>query len=152
MKVVLSAAGLDEGGAGQRWCVEHLHAGDEVIAVLGVNPVGEFVLGLPPFDALDAAQELLADVEHQYCRPLDAAGISCQARVLPCQQGRAVIDVARAEHADLVVIGKRPHSRLSDTLLEGTATQVVHRPPCAVVIVPTEEVDSYPVAAPTGGT
>jgi hypothetical protein len=138
MKVVLSVAGLDEGTAGQRWCLEHLARGDTVIAVLGVNPLADFVLSIPPLDALDGENELLADVTRHYCVPLNAAGIACEPRLLPYQQGRAVMDVARAEHADLIVAGKRPHGRLGDIFLEGTATQVVHHPPCPVVVVPTD--------------
>jgi hypothetical protein len=138
MKVVLSVAGLDEAAAGRRWCLEHLTRGDQVIAVLGVNPVGEFVLGIPPFDVLDGENELLADVTRHYCVPLNAAGIACEPRLLPYQQGRAVMDVARSEHADLIVAGKRPHGRLGDTFLEGTASQVVHHPPCPVLVVPTD--------------
>jgi hypothetical protein len=89
-----------EAAAGLRWCLKHLTSG-EVIAALGVNPVGEFVLGIPPFDALDGENGHLFDVTRHYCVPLNAAGIACEPRLLPYQQGRAVMDVARAGHADL---------------------------------------------------
>jgi nucleotide-binding universal stress UspA family protein len=48
-----------------------------------------------------------------------------------------VVDVATAEGADLIVIAKRPHSRLGDAVWGEAANQVVHHPPCPVVVVPT---------------
>jgi nucleotide-binding universal stress UspA family protein len=137
MKVVLSADGTEEGAAARQWCASHLDAATSVIAVVGINQIGEFVLGLPPFDVVNCEPALDAQLQRDYCRGLSEAGLACEARIADHSQARAVVEVAAAEHADLIVIGKRPHGRLADAMLGETASHIVHRPPCPVVVVPT---------------
>jgi nucleotide-binding universal stress UspA family protein len=137
MKVVLSADALDKGRCSRKWCIEHLGARDTVFAVVGVPPLSGFVLGVPPIDPLDTEHEVLIQTDGEYCQPIRAAGIACEPRVVPRGQARAVVDVAIDESADLIVIGKRPRSRLGDALWDGAAHQILHQPPCPVVVVPT---------------
>jgi len=137
MKVVLSADGTQEGERALEWCIEHLGPGDEVIAVLGMNPVGEFVLSVPPFDTLGSEQQFSQQMNADYGERLHDRGITAQVRVLPHSQERAVIDAAASEHADLIVVGKRPHGAFGDAMRNELAPHLVHRPPCAVVVVPT---------------
>ena len=136
MRVVLSAESGQVGNAALDWCAAHLGPTDSVIAVVGVSNVGELVLGVPPFDGLVSERELLAVVEHDFCRHLTRVGVPCAARFVRETQGRAVAEVAAEEEADLIVTGKRPHSWIADALLGPVATRVVHHPPCAVMVVP----------------
>ncbi|HTN78073.1 MAG TPA: universal stress protein [Acidimicrobiales bacterium] len=136
MKVVLSAENGQQGHAARAWCTEHLGPGDSVVAVVGLSNIGEIVLGVPPFDGLATEGELIAEVEHDFCRQLRTFGVTCQTRFVHKAQARAVAEVASEEDADLIVIGKRPHSRIADAVIGPVATHVVHRPPCPVVVVP----------------
>ena len=136
MKVVLSAETGPAGDAAREWCITHLGPADEVIAVIGLSNVNELVLGIPPFDGLVTEGELLAVVEHDFCRRFQKAGIRCVARFRRETQARAIADAAADEGADLIVIGKRPHSWLADAVLGPVAVHVVHHPPCPVVVVP----------------
>jgi hypothetical protein len=136
MKVVLSAETGPAGDAAREWCIANLGPADEVIAIVGLSNVNELVLGIPPFDGMATEGELLAVVEHDFCRRLQKAGIRCTARFRRETQARAVADAATDESADLIVIGKRPHSRLADAVLGPVAVHVVHHPPCPVVVVP----------------
>jgi nucleotide-binding universal stress UspA family protein len=138
MKVVLSADSTDEGDTARRWCADHLDRRDTVIAVAGINQVGELVMGVPPFDSLGGERELLTQIEHDYCSPLDAAGVVCTARITPAGQARAVAEVAVREAADLIVVGKRAHGPIADAFLGEVASQLVHHPPCPVVVVPCD--------------
>jgi nucleotide-binding universal stress UspA family protein len=137
MKVVLSADDEEEGTEALVWCRSHLDGGDTVLAVAGVNQFGEFVQGIPPFDELGDRADLVAHLEAHYVRPLLDAGIPCQLRLVDHGQLRAVTDVAEAEGAELIVIGKRPHGRWGDAIAGEIAMRLVHRPPCTVVVVPT---------------
>jgi nucleotide-binding universal stress UspA family protein len=56
-------------------------------------------------------------------------------------QAAAVLEAARAEHADIIVVGKRPHGVVGDAVSNETAGHLVHRPPCPVVVVPTAPAD-----------
>ena len=136
MKVVLSAETGPAGDAAREWCTTHLGPADEVIAVVGLSNVNELVLGIPPFDGMVTEGELLAVVEHDFCRGLRKVGIPCVARFRRETQARVVADAASEEDADLIVIGKRPHSWLADAVLGPVAVHVVHHPPCPVVVVP----------------
>jgi nucleotide-binding universal stress UspA family protein len=137
MKVVLSANGTGEGRRALQWCLDHLHSGDEVIAVLGIDPVGEFVLGIPPFDTLGSDRELAQDLGVEYGTPLTERGILARTRLVPHSQVRALTEVATQEHADLIVVGKNCHGVVGDAVRNEVAPHLVHRPPCAVVVVPT---------------
>ena len=114
MKVVLSAETGPAGDAAREWCTTHLGPADEVIAVVGLSNVNELVLGIPPFDGMVTEGELLAVVEHDFCRRLRKEGIPCVARFRRETQARVV----------------------ADAVLGPVAVHVVHHPPCPVVVVP----------------
>jgi nucleotide-binding universal stress UspA family protein len=137
MRVVLSADLSDEGRAACEWCTTNLPPGTSVVAVLGVNPVGELMFGVPPFDLTTAEHELRDCLERDCCERLSAAGLRAEGRLHPASQTRAVCEVAAGEHADLIVVGKRPHGWLVDAVRGETAGQLVHHPPCPIVVVPT---------------
>jgi nucleotide-binding universal stress UspA family protein len=138
MRVVMSAAGADEEGvAACRWCAANLHPGASVTVVVGLSQLGEFVLGVPPFDASGGEAALLGRAEALFCRPLTERGLQCHALLVPERPGQAVLDVAEREHADLIVVGKRPHGPFVDALLGELAAQLVHHPPCPLVVVPS---------------
>jgi nucleotide-binding universal stress UspA family protein len=137
MKVVLSATG-PEGRAACSWCSANLDPGTSVTVVVGVSHLGEFVLGVPPFDAAGGETALMETVRLEYCRPLEARGLDCHASLVLERQGAAVLDVARKEHADLIVVGKRPHGPVADAVRGEVAAQLVHHPPCPLVVVPVD--------------
>jgi nucleotide-binding universal stress UspA family protein len=137
MRVVMSADLSDEGDAARHWCTANLHAGDEVIVVTGIHPIGDLVLGVPPFDVLATSEDLLDTVEREHCAPLRAAGLRPRSLLVHTRQSAAVVEVALDQRADLVVVGKHPHGWIADAVLGEVANQVVHHPPCPVVVVPT---------------
>jgi nucleotide-binding universal stress UspA family protein len=136
MKVILSADIGDAGDAALQWCRTHLGPGDEVIAVFAMSGLGEFVLGVPPVDALGGDKEVQAEMERTACGPLRDVGVTCESRVVVTSATQALSEMAPAEDADLIVIGKRSHWALVDAVLHDTATQLLHHPPCPIVVVP----------------
>jgi nucleotide-binding universal stress UspA family protein len=138
MKVILNAEPSERGRAAREWCRAHLGSADELIAVVAMAPVGEFVLAVPSIDGLGDEQKLQAGVEAECCQPLRDAGINCEARVVVDSPERALLDIAVAESADLIVVGKRPHGAIVDTVLHDTAAHIVHNPPCPVLVVPSD--------------
>jgi nucleotide-binding universal stress UspA family protein len=138
MKVILSADLTDDGVAARQWCAANLQPGDSVVAVVGVNQLGDFVLGIPPFDAVDGEAGLVAEVERDYCRALAEAGVTCEARLVRHAQGRAVVEAAQAERADLIVVGKRSRGRIGDAVPREAASYVVRHQGCPVLVVPTD--------------
>lgn len=137
MRIVLSGHGTAECRAARDWCLQHLDPTSTVVVVVGVSVLGDFVMGLPMFDMLDATDEVIAEMDRDVCGPLAKHGISCRTVVVPSGHAHALAEVADHERADLIVIGKVPHGPLSDVLRSETASHLVHRPPCPVLIVPT---------------
>jgi nucleotide-binding universal stress UspA family protein len=138
VKVILSADGEDETRAGRDWCLANLDNSSSVVVVQGINLLSDFVAGLPMFDLMLSIDDVVARTERDICEPLSAGGVPCRARVMTTGQTQALIEAAEEEHADLIVLGKVPHGRWADAIRGETAAHLVHRPPCAVLIVPTE--------------
>jgi nucleotide-binding universal stress UspA family protein len=135
MRIVVSAEGSSEGAAARAWCRAHVHNGDEVIAVVGMGQITELMLTVSPLVDLASERQL---VEQTHAR-FDHAGVDADVRLINKDQYRAVLEVAASEHADLIVVGKRPHGAVADTLLNDTAGHLIHHPPCPVLVVPTAD-------------
>jgi nucleotide-binding universal stress UspA family protein len=136
MKVVLSADGSDESAGALQWCLTHLDGSDRVIAVAGLDDVGEFVIGFPPFDSLHGVSELKAGMERDVCAPLAKKGIQCEARLVHHQLAKALAETARGDDVDAIVVGKHPRGVIGDVLHAEVADALLHDPPCAIVVVP----------------
>ncbi|ABD02620.1 universal stress protein family [Synechococcus sp. JA-2-3B'a(2-13)] len=52
--------------------------------------------------------------------------------------GRVICDLARSWDADLVVVGRRGHSGLSELFLGSVSNYVLHRAPCSVLTIQGE--------------
>ncbi|WP_443081722.1 universal stress protein [Synechococcus sp. Nb3U1] len=52
--------------------------------------------------------------------------------------GRVICDLARSWEADLVVVGRRGHSGLSELFMGSVSNYVLHRAPCSVLTVQGE--------------
>ena len=48
----------------------------------------------------------------------------------------AVLEFARAERIDLIILGRHGHSRIGKALFGGTAEKIVRKAECAVLVVP----------------
>ncbi|WP_416137314.1 universal stress protein [Halomonas sp. HK25] len=59
-----------------------------------------------------------------------------ETRVLDGDPRRAIIEEARREHADLIVIGKRGRNRIQEFLLGSTAEAIARDAHCPVLVVP----------------
>lgn len=66
---------------------------------------------------------------------LSMCDVSTSDRVLAGDPSSVLIEVARHEHADLLVVGPRGRSRVSDLLLGGVARKVAQHAGCSVLVV-----------------
>lgn len=138
MKIIVSADGGEEGSAARRWCVEHAQPGDEIIAVVGVDQFSEIMVSMSPLLDVADPDRLRDSVEQRYDHEVASHGVHCETRLTYHVQARAVDETARAEDADLIVVGKHPRAALADAVHNETALHLIHRPPCPVVVVPTD--------------
>jgi nucleotide-binding universal stress UspA family protein len=142
MKIVL---GFDDSSFARlalRWtCEQKWPAGTRVLVVSAARvPVQAYAEVYAPAMSLPA--EAVDELEHHHRdivagarRELAAAGLSADGRVLPGDPREVLVDVARAEGADLVVVGSHGRTGLARLLLGSVAAHVVGHAPCSVMVV-----------------
>jgi len=90
--------------------------------------------GIPQGDLLERfAQEIFVDAKKRArsqgvpeVRTLHAAG----------DPAERILDAARSEQADMIVVGRRGRGRLAGLLLGSVSQKLVSLAPCVVVVVP----------------
>jgi nucleotide-binding universal stress UspA family protein len=117
-------------------------------AALGARVVAVHALGLleqmePPHPdaALPAPphahrDEIRQRFEHDWCAPLDAAGVKSQKFLCDGTPVSVLLAVADEEHADLIVVGSRGLGGYPELLLGSTSTQVAQLAHCPVTVFP----------------
>lgn len=112
--------------------------GSRVVVVHGrdvlVNPSGR------PAPPRVEHRETKADAQHLVdtaVAELQGEGVDARGEVLPGQGrvGRKILEVAEAEHADLIVLGSRSMSRLEEIISGSPSQKVVHAAKCPVLLV-----------------
>jgi nucleotide-binding universal stress UspA family protein len=66
------------------------------------------------------------------------AGVAVQVEVRDGPGAESILDFAAGLPADLIVIGRHGHGRLSKTLFGGVAEKIVRKARCPVLVVPLE--------------
>ncbi len=73
----------------------------------------------------------------EWCAPLQAAGVAYRALVSDAEPVRALLDIARREDADLIVIGHRNGSGFVHRLMQGLSDHLIDHSQRPVVVVPS---------------
>jgi nucleotide-binding universal stress UspA family protein len=76
-------------------------------------------------------QETVASAE----RDLQTTGLKTEARILHGDPRTALVEAARAEKADLVVVGSHGHTGITKLVMGSVASYVVAHAPCSVMVV-----------------
>ncbi|WP_088893398.1 universal stress protein [Leptolyngbya ohadii] len=76
-------------------------------------------------------QELL----YRYCQLARQAGVSATSEYRIAEPGEGLCQAAKTWGADLIVMGRRGRSGLAEVFLGSVSNHVMHRAPCAVLVV-----------------
>ena len=76
-------------------------------------------------------QEMASDAEKE----LRDAGFKTEAKVLQGDPRAVIVDLARTERADLIVVGSHGRTGLSKILIGSVASHIVAHAPCSVMVV-----------------
>ena len=141
--ILVGVDGSEGSAAALRWaCGLALAAGAEVVAVHVLDPSAEDVrpLGLPRtvLNEADWREAVQAELEAMWCAPLARAGVRHRTRVEEGRPGPCLAELARQEHADLVVTGHRGLSGLAALVHGSVSAYLTHHSPCPVAVVPAE--------------
>jgi hypothetical protein len=135
-KVVLSLDGSNASHAAVQWCAQHLASATMVIAVCGISELGEFVIGIPPFDLPSSEAGIEECVQYEWTEPLRRAGLQCEPRLVHRRQAAALLQVVADEQPDALVIGKPARRTLRDIVGGSALNKVIHHAGCPIVLVP----------------
>lgn len=130
------------------WCVRNLAPSDRVVAVHAACRCLRLSLtGVPSGDPLIGVDD---DALRRLMMPLEEAGLSGELIIVPDLPLGALQQVAESHHADLVVIAKTVRGTLHDLISGDVASQLVHRLPCPVLVLPACRKISRPPAKRRG--
>lgn len=146
MKIILGVDDSVHSDAAVNWVKKMTWPRDTKIVVISAArpPVGayaEVYVPQPSFheqvleQEIRMHQELSSKVE----RTLQSAGFSTEARVAEGDPRIALLEAARRERADLIVVGSHGRSGIAKLLIGSVASHVVTHAPCSVVVVKTGE-------------
>lgn len=139
-RIVVGVDGSEGAARALAWVVEHAPLLDaEVIAVHSMDvamAVPPPTVAAPPFVIDDELRTGMRQALHEWCAPLRDAGIPHRAELYEGNPVGAITQVVEAEHADLVVVGRRGHGGFAGLLLGSIPSSLAHHAPVPVVIVP----------------
>jgi nucleotide-binding universal stress UspA family protein len=134
-KVVVSVDGSDASKAAVQWCADHLPTGTVVVAICSLSLVSEFTLSVPPLPS-DSENRIEDVFLREWCAPLAAADVELRPRLLHEDDAAAILDTARQEAPDALVIGKERHHTLGDFFSISPLHRILHTMPCPLILVP----------------
>ncbi|HEX6425621.1 MAG TPA: universal stress protein [Acidimicrobiales bacterium] len=139
-RVVVGVDGSDTSRAALRWALTEAalrHATLEAVHAWEVPVVYGPVVGAFPYDTRaveTGARELLDELVDQALATVDAPGVTVERTAAPGGAAARVLDAA--EHASLVVIGRRGLGGFGRLLLGSVSEHVARHAPCPVVVLP----------------
>lgn len=142
MKIVLAFDDSPHAQAALRWtCEQKWPAGTRVTVVSAVRaPVTAYAEVYAP--AVPFPTELVEELTRHHQELADraeselrGAGLTVGAKVLQGDPREVLIDVARAEGADLLVMGSHGRTGLAKLVLGSVASHVVAHAPCNVLVI-----------------
>jgi nucleotide-binding universal stress UspA family protein len=137
-KIVVGADGSAGSHAAIEWAgARATELGAEVVAVLVVRPLGEFILELPPLPG-HVISGLHDALERTWCKPLRDAGVKYRSVVVEDDPANGLLKAVEQEHADMLVLGAQGHGGVVHRVLGSVSYKVAHRAECPVVLVPTK--------------
>ncbi len=142
MRIVLGFDDSPHAAAALRWILGHEQPAGTRVTVVSVvpTPVAAYVDVLAP--AVPYPTELMEQLTQHHedlCKKAEGdlrkAGFQVTNKVLPGDPRAAIVDVARQENADLVVVGSHGRTGLSRLVLGSVASHVVSHATCDVLVV-----------------
>ncbi|MEH2025779.1 universal stress protein [Nostoc sp.] len=83
----------------------------------------------------DTFKNLGIQMLQSFCAQANTAGVTTEFTQNVGNPGRVICDLAHSHGADLIVMGRRGHSRLMELFLGSVSNHVLHHAPCSVHVV-----------------
>jgi nucleotide-binding universal stress UspA family protein len=112
--------------------------GAEVVAVHAFEPLALVGKIEPPLDFVKIKHETEEILRTEWCAPLAGADVPFRTVVVEEDPVHALVDTAKAEGGDLIVVGTRGLGSVRGAVLGSVANKLPHKAHVPVVIVPPE--------------
>jgi len=140
MKMLVGVDGSESSQRAVAWCAAHAAALDaNVIAVHAIEVPIHAVLPdayAPPVYAEVDREHIRDVVRDKWCSELNAAHVPFDTKVMAGYPADVIIETARLDQADIVVVGRRGLGGFKRLLLGSTSNQLSHHLDRTLVIVP----------------
>lgn len=83
----------------------------------------------------DAFAEYRLELLKSLCSHAKSVGVKTEVYQIPGDPGRAICELAQDTGVDLIIVGRRGRSGLSEWLMGSVSTYVTHHAPCSVMIM-----------------
>jgi len=140
-RVLVGLDGSADATHALRWTIDLAVALDAEIVAVHVIPVPAYPFAGLPENAAEIgswADDIRTAFEDEWCAPLVDKGVKYRTLCLEGDPVRGIIEAARREDANLIVIGARGKGPLSRLMLGSVSDRLAHLSPLPVVIVPRE--------------
>jgi nucleotide-binding universal stress UspA family protein len=139
--IMVGVDGSDHAQRAVAWCATHAAALGAEVIVLHAIPVPTYVGLGPPYIWLTHApaevrDALLDGAARDWCKPLSDAGVPFRVMLVDGQAAPALMEAARAEGVDLVVVGRRGFGGFKELLVGSTSYELTHHLDRPLLIVP----------------
>lgn len=117
----------------------------EVVAVHALGLLERLSPAGDPVPAAPHRAEIQRVFEHEWCAPLDAAGVRSRRLMADGPPAMVLLRLASEEDVDLVVVGSRGVGGFPELQLGSTSTQLVQHAPVPVTVIPRVSPGPAPV-------
>ena len=144
-RVLVGLDGSAAAGAAAEWAATMVAPDGEVVAVTGIGApliaqaAGSAASGLGMFPEQHSRRDAAAQSLESWCEPLRSAGVTYRTVIEDADPVHAILDTARREDADLIVIGHRGDQGTLHRLFQGLSDHLIDHCRRPVVVVPYTE-------------
>jgi nucleotide-binding universal stress UspA family protein len=139
-RIVVGIDGSEGARAAVQWASAYAPLLDaEIIAVHSMDvsmAVPPPTVAMTPFVVDDDLRAAMREALHVWCAPLRDAGVRYRAELYEGNPVGAIAQVAEAEQAALIVVGRRGHGGFAELVLGSVPHSLAHHATVPVVIVP----------------
>jgi len=111
-------------------------SGAELLVFSVIDPGQLHVAGIRA-RRVDQERDRLAFAARAIVEEARAKGVAATYLVWEGEPAEAIVEAARSEAADLIVLGSRPRTNLRRLVLGSVSSEVARRAPCEVLVVPS---------------